>query len=96
MLIFLSLSCNMVLWYAPSFKKSSGTFCCFPIPHSVKGNQHGIREYDDLQNWLDMTSHENPLLVVTTLTTLHLVICHFFIIISIGMGGQRKSCSVSV
>ena len=26
------------------------------------GNQHGGRKYDDLQNWLDMTSHENPLL----------------------------------
>ena len=28
----------------------------------LRGNQHGGREYDDLQNWLDMTSHENPLL----------------------------------
>ena len=27
----------------------------------LRGNQHGGREYDDLQNWLDMTSHENPL-----------------------------------
>ena len=24
------------------------------------GNQHGGREYDDLQNFRDMTSHENP------------------------------------
>ena len=24
--------------------------------------KHGGREYDDLQNWLEMTSHENPLL----------------------------------
>ena len=24
------------------------------------GNQHGGRECDDLQNWLHMTSHENP------------------------------------
>ena len=28
----------------------------------LRGNQHGGFEYDDLQNWLDMTSHENPLL----------------------------------
>ena len=25
------------------------------------GNQHGGREQDDLQNYLDMASHENPL-----------------------------------
>ena len=25
----------------------------------LRGNQHGGREYDDLQNWLDMTSHKN-------------------------------------
>ena len=24
-----------------------------------RGNQHGDREYDDLQSWLDMTLHEN-------------------------------------
>ena len=29
----------------------------------LRGNQHGGGEYDDLQNWLDMTSHENPLFV---------------------------------
>ena len=23
----------------------------------LRGNQHGAREYDDLQNWLYMTSH---------------------------------------
>ena len=34
----------------------------FPILGHAKGNQHGGREKDDLQNWLDMTSHENPLL----------------------------------
>ena len=28
----------------------------------LRGNQHGGRKYDDLQNWLNMTSHENPLL----------------------------------
>ena len=27
-----------------------------------RGNHHGGREYGDLQNWLDMTSHEDPLL----------------------------------
>ena len=27
----------------------------------LRGNQHGGYEYDDLQNWLDMTSHENHL-----------------------------------
>ena len=26
-----------------------------------RGNQHGGRKRDDLQNWLVMTSHENPL-----------------------------------
>ena len=28
-----------------------------------RGNQHGGREYDDLQDLLDMTSHDNPLLL---------------------------------
>ena len=37
----------------------------FPQYRSMgKGNQHGGRKYDDLQNLLDMTSHENPLLRV--------------------------------
>ena len=27
----------------------------------LKGNQYGGGEYDDWQNWLDMTSHEKPL-----------------------------------
>ena len=28
------------------------------------GNQHGNRDYDDLQNWLNMTSHKKtPYLV---------------------------------
>ena len=34
-----------------------------------RGNQHGSCKYDDLQNWLDMTSHENPLLIKTTTLT---------------------------
>ena len=32
-----------------------------------RGNQHGGHENDDLQNWLDMTSHENPLLCTAAL-----------------------------
>ena len=41
--------------------KSSGTFCCvFQYQTVGRGNQHGGGEYDDLQNWPDMTSHENP------------------------------------
>ena len=27
----------------------------------LRGNQHGGRKYDDLQNWLDMMSYENLL-----------------------------------
>ena len=43
--------------------KSNSTFCCvFLYRVMLRGNQHGGREYDDLQNWPDMTSHENPLL----------------------------------
>ena len=38
-------------------------FCCFSqYFHMQTGNQHGGRDYDYLQNLLDMTSHENPLL----------------------------------
>ena len=37
-------------------------FCCFSQNRPMQvGNQHGGREYDNLQNLLDMTSHENPL-----------------------------------
>ena len=36
-------------------------FVVFPIPDHAKGNQHGGRKYEDLHDWLDMTSHENPL-----------------------------------
>ena len=39
-------------------------FVVFSIYHAVqRGNQHGRCKYDDLQNWLDMMSHENPQLV---------------------------------
>ena len=41
----------------------SGTFCYIFLYRPVAtGNQHGGREYGDLQNWPDMTSHEKPLL----------------------------------
>ena len=41
--------------------KCSGTFCCvFQYQIMEEGNQHGGRKYDDLQNWLNMTTHENP------------------------------------
>ena len=43
----------------------TGTFLCvFLYLAMLRGNQHGGREYDDLQNWLDMMSHENPLLMM--------------------------------
>ena len=61
MLIFLSLSCNLVhvMWYE---LHKNRTFCCVFQYHPVRrGNQHGSRGYDDLQNLLDMTSHESPL-----------------------------------
>ena len=47
-----------------SLMKSNGTFyCVFLYRAMLRGNQHGGREYDDLRNWLDMASHENPLYV---------------------------------
>ena len=37
-------------------------FVVFPNTGQCKRKKkHGGHEYDDLQNWLDMTSHENPL-----------------------------------
>ena len=43
--------------------KSFGTFSCVFLYRTMwRGNQHGGQKCDDLQNWLDMTSHENPLL----------------------------------
>ena len=37
------------------------SFCCiFHYRAMLRGNQHGGRKYDDLQNWLEMISHENP------------------------------------
>ena len=37
-------------------------FYSFQYQDVQRGNQHGGHEYNDLQNWFDMTSHENPLL----------------------------------
>ena len=59
-LIFLSLGCNLVSWSELNKKKLWDILLCFSIPGCVEGNQHGGCEYDDLQNWFDMTSHENP------------------------------------
>ena len=45
-----------------NYIKSNGTFCCvFLYCDMLRGNQHGGHENDDLQNWFDMTSDENPL-----------------------------------
>ena len=39
--------------------KSNRTFCCVFLYHAMlRGNQHGGHKNDDLQNWLDMASHE--------------------------------------
>ena len=41
----------VVLYYDTNLIKASGTFCCvFQCQTVGKGNQHGGREYDDLQN----------------------------------------------
>ena len=34
---------------------------CFQYQAVQKENQHGGRNYDALQNWLDMTSHKNTI-----------------------------------
>ena len=62
-LIFLSLGCNLVMWY--NLIKSNATLCRFSqYLHMGTGNQHGSHKYDDLENLLDMTSHEKPLLAL--------------------------------
>ena len=45
---------SVVVWYCDTnLIKSSRTFCCiFQYQPVVTGNQHGGREYDDLQYWL--------------------------------------------
>ena len=54
---------TLIIWYCSmDWTKSNRTFCCILLYCAMlRGNQHGSFEYDDLQNWLDMTSHENPL-----------------------------------
>ena len=67
--------------------KINRTFCGAFQYHPVRsGNQQGGREYDDLQNWLDITSHENPLLqlsgnfmLIQTEMSLRLYTCLEFI-----------------
>ena len=48
---------SLVLWHEIN-ERFSDILLCFQYQTVRKGNQHGGREYDDLQNWLDMTSHE--------------------------------------
>ena len=57
---FLSLGYNLVLWYELN-KMFWDILLYFLIRSVYRGNQHGGREYDDLQKGLDMTSHKNPL-----------------------------------
>ena len=61
-LILSSLSCNLVMWYGSYKNLLNEIFCCFSQHCPVQsGNLHGCRMYDDLQNLLDMTSHDKPL-----------------------------------
>ena len=49
--------------------ESFGTFFCVFLYRAMRrGNQHGGRKSDDLQNRLDMTSHENYLYAATSRT----------------------------
>ena len=59
-LLFLSLGSSLVLWYHLN-NKFLDILLYFLYKTMGSGNQHGGRECDDdLQNWLHMTSHENP------------------------------------
>ena len=66
-LMFLSLSCYLVIWYVLHEQHKRNHFLSQYRPvHPArarvqKGNQHGGPRYDDLQNRLDMVAHENPL-----------------------------------
>ena len=52
-------SCNLVMRYELNKKVAEHYVVFSKLYHSVYlGNQHGGREYDDLQNYLDMMSHE--------------------------------------
>ena len=59
MVIFLPLGCNLVRWNELNEKLLNILLFSQYLPMQT-GNQHGSREYDHLQNLLDMTSHENP------------------------------------
>ena len=64
---FLSRCYNLVLWYEQN-KKYKRTFCCVFLYRAMfRGNQHSGSEYHDFQNWLDLTSRENPLLLLPCL-----------------------------
>ena len=58
-------SCHSVVvsYYDVIKVKSSGTVC-FISKYQTTGNQHGSLKCDDFQNWLDMTSHESPILSI--------------------------------
>ena len=51
----------VVIWLCGmNLVKSNGTFCCLSQYRPVRrGNVNGGRGYNDLQNLLDMTLHEN-------------------------------------
>ena len=58
-------SCHsvIILYCGMNLIKNNRTFCCvFLYRAMLRGNQHGGRKYDDLQNWFDVMPHENPLL----------------------------------
>ena len=47
----------------------SGTCCVFQYRTVEKGNQHGGREYDDVQNsWLDIRGHMTALYTLAFIT----------------------------
>ena len=57
-------SCHLVLiWYLQNglSRKLRCILFCFPTQSCAERNQHGSRRYDNLQNWLDVTSHESLL-----------------------------------
>ena len=60
LIIFLSLGCNLALWYELN-KKFCWILLYFPIQACGDRKPNGGHKYDDLQNWLHMTSNENPL-----------------------------------
>ena len=57
-LIFLPLSCNLVMWYELIRTEHFVVFQYHPV---WRGNQHGCSSMMTYKNLLDMTSHVNPL-----------------------------------